>query len=128
MYYPGVQQTSGQSFSQIGQGINKNVAAFQDWQNQQKLLQYYSNLAQWQGANPQGLQAAGPVGQGVGSGDDYTAALVGAPRPGMPASTQQYVSNAGMNALLNNALGGAGVGGAGGVGGGKGKWALLASL
>lgn len=128
-YYPGAQPTSGQSFGSIGQGINTTAAGYQQAQDQEKLRQFYAQLAQWQSANPSALGAGGaagiggPIGSGAGSSDDYTAALVGAARPTMPSTTQHYVQNAGVNALLNSVLNQ----GTGAAGGGKGKWAALLS-
>src|SRR5262245_36835172 len=121
-YFPGTQSMAGQSFGSIGQGTNNAFAAYQQFQDQDKLRQFYADLARWQAANPSGMGA--PIGAGIGSSDDYTAALVGASRPTMPTQTQHYVQNAGVNALLNSVLN---QGGAGAGGGGKGKWAALLS-
>jgi hypothetical protein len=99
--------------------INSKVAAFQSYEDEEKLRQFHAALmAQQQGQGVMGQ--ALPTRPGV-TPHGYDAQ--GTPLTPNFSGHQQYVQNAGVNALLNRVIkpgagGGAGAAGAAGGGGG----------
>lgn len=122
-YNAGVPQP-GASFAPIGQGINQNAAAFQQQQDLEKLRQFYARLGSGQGNLFQGGMDPSFGGRGFDAGGNPLGAESGSQPIAPPAGHQQYVKNAGVNALLNSVIKPDGSGG----GGAMSKWAALKSL
>jgi hypothetical protein len=115
MYTAGISSGAGDAYRSIGQGINQNVSAWHQLQDQENLRKFYASLAAQQGA---------PFQTAVGTGEDLPLAQAGGLQA--PAMHQQYVRNAGVNELLNRVIGenNSLIGGGGG-GGNIGKVAAI---
>jgi hypothetical protein len=108
----------------MGQGINQNVAAFQQQQDLEKLRQFYAALGAGQGNPFQGGQDPAFGGRGFDAAGNPLGAASGSQPIAPPAGHQQYVKNAGVNALLNSVIKPSGAGG----GSALSKWAALKAL